>query len=242
MTGPNPANDVPVPPLSPLDRAFLTRHDDVTEVILVRHGQQDVPDPAGARIAEWVDPPLSALGRRQAAAVGQALATERIDVVYSSQLARAHDTGRAIATHHGLEVHVVEELREIETFRDLPQDRTPMEVLGEITLRGARERWLRHRTWDVYPGTERYDEFRHRTVNAIEGIASLHAGKRVVIACHGGVINAYVGEILGLETAMFFRPAHASVQRVRARSTVRALGSLNETHHLTEVDPGLLSY
>ncbi len=228
--------------LSPLDRVFLTHQPDATELVLVRHGQQHVPDPANAKIAEWVDPPLSTIGRRQAAAVGRFLAREHVDVVYSSQLLRANDTGRAIAEHHGLDVVVVEELREIETFRDLPQHASPMEVLGEITLRGARERWVRHRTWDVYPGSERYDEFRHRTVNAIEGILSLHPGKKVVIACHGGVINAYMGEILGLDVAMFFRPAHASVHRVRSYDITRVLQSLNETHYLADDEGDLVTY
>jgi broad specificity phosphatase PhoE len=189
-------------------------------------------------VAEWVDPPLSETGRRQATAVGVALSRSPVHAVYSSRLARAHDTGRAVAAHHGLEVEIVEDLREIETFRDLPQDAHPSDVLGELVLRGARERFVRHRTWDVYPGSERNDEFRHRVVNVIEGIIATHPGCRIVVACHGGVINAYVGEVLGLGTAMFFRPAHASTHRIRAKGDIRALQSLNEVHHLVaETDP-----
>lgn len=227
---------------TPLDRAFLTNVDDVTELILVRHGQQVWPDPATSTVADWVDPPLSELGRRQALAVGVALSRHPVHAVYSSRLLRAHDTGRAIASHHGVEVEVVDDLREIETFRDLPQDAHPADVLGELVLRGARERFVRHRTWDVYPGSERNEEFRHRVVNVIEGIVAGHAGQRVVVACHGAVINAYVGEVLGLATAMFFRPAHASTHRVRARGDVRALQALNEVHHLVAESEPLESY
>lgn len=235
MTTPPP--ETPRPP-TPLDRAFLTNVEDVTEIILVRHGQQVWPDPATSKVSEWVDPPLSQTGRRQAQAVGLALSSRPIDAVYSSRLVRAHYTGKAIAHHHGLEVEVVDDLREIETFRDLPQDAHPADVLGELVLRGARERFVRHRTWDVYPGSERNEEFRHRVVNNIEGIIAGHPGQRVVIACHGGVINAYMGEVLGLATAMFFRPAHASTSRVRALGDVRAVQSLNEIHHLVaETDP-----
>lgn len=229
--------DEPRPP-TPLDRAFLTGTEGVTELVLVRHGQQVWPDPTRATVSEWVDPPLSDTGRRQATAVGLALSRQPVAAVYSSGLARARDTGRAIAGHHGLEVTVVEDLREIETFRDLPQDAHPADVIGELTLRGARERFVRHRTWDVYPGSESNRKFRHRVVNVIEGIVATHPGERIVVACHGGVINAYVGEVLGLRTAMFFRPAHASTHRVRAKGDVRALQSLNEVHHLVaETDP-----
>jgi broad specificity phosphatase PhoE len=228
--------------LTPIDRAFLTYEDDATELILVRHGQQDFPDPATAKIGDWVDPPLSDLGRRQAVAAGLMLARERVDAVYSSHLLRASDTARAIARQHDLDVEVEEDLREIETFRDLPRDVSPVEAVGELRLKGARERFVRQRTWDVYPYTERNHEFRHRTINVIEGIVALHPGQRVVVACHGGVINAYVAEVLGLRSAMFFRPAHASVHRVRAHDTVRALSSLNETHHLVGEGETLLSY
>jgi broad specificity phosphatase PhoE len=228
--------------VTPIDRAFLTYEEDATELILVRHGQQVFPDPAQARVGDWVDPPLSELGRRQAAAVARWLARERVDAVYSSRLLRAHDTGRAIAGHHGLEVRVEDDLREIETFRDLSRDASAVEVVGELRLQGARERFVRHRTWDVYPYTERHDEFRHRTLNVLEGVISLHPGQRVVVACHGGVINAYVAEVLGMATAMLFRPAHASVHRFRAHETTRALWSLNETHFLSGEGEALLSF
>ncbi|MEZ5236291.1 MAG: histidine phosphatase family protein [Acidimicrobiales bacterium] len=233
----SPAPEPPRQP-SPLDRAFLTTATDATELILVRHGQQVWPDPTTSKVADWVDPPLSELGRRQAVAVGLALSRQPVQAVYASRLVRAHDTGAAVASHHSLEVEIVDDLREIETFRDLPQDAHPADVLGELVLRGARERFVRHRTWDVYPGSERNDEFRHRVVNVIEGIIAGHPGQRVVVACHGGVINAYIGEVLGLSTAMFFRPAHASTHRVRAKGEVRALQALNEVHHLVaESDP-----
>ena len=228
--------------LTPIDRAFLTYCEDATELILVRHGQQVFPDPATGKVGDWVDPPLSEIGTRQAEAVGRYLAKRRVDVVYSSHLVRANLTGRAVAASHGLDVIVEEDLREIETFRDLPSDVSPMEAVGELRLKGARERFVRHRSWDVYPYTERNEDFRHRTVNAIEGILALHPGQRVVVACHGGVINAYIGEVLSLATAMFFRPAHASVHRVRAHEDVRALESLNETIHLEEEDPALVTY
>lgn len=228
--------------LTPIDRAFLTYNAEATELILVRHGQQVWPDAATGKVGDWVDPPLSETGRRQAQAVGRYLAKRRIDVVYSSQLLRANDTGKAIAAAHGLDVVVEEDLREVETFRDLPADVSPLEAVGQLRLQGARERFVRYRSWDVYPYTERHEDFRHRIANAVEGVLSMHPGQRVVVACHGGVINAYIGEILGLETAMFFRPAHASVHRVRAHGDVRALESLNETIHLDEEDPALVTY
>ena len=74
---------------TPLDRAFLTNIGTATELILVRHGQQVWPDPATSTVSEWVDPPLSDLGRRQAEAVGLALADRRDDAQRDITKARA---------------------------------------------------------------------------------------------------------------------------------------------------------
>ena len=102
---PRPAADPPLPPPpdNPMDRAFLTNTPTATELILVRHGQQDYPkDMPRATTADWVDPPLSEIGNRQAVAVGESMVGEVITAVYSSNLERAHETGRQIARHHGL--------------------------------------------------------------------------------------------------------------------------------------------
>lgn len=226
-----------------MDRAFLTNTDGITELVLVRHGQQDYPkDMARATTADWVDPPLSDIGNRQADAVGRSMVDHPVAAVYSSNLERAHETGNQIARHHGLEVTVVPELREIELFRDLPDGTQLADAVDPILLRGARERWVQERRWDVYPYSETGDEFRHRVLMAVEGIVAGHPGERVVVACHGGVINAVTGSILGVREDMYFRPAHASVHRVAALAERRVIWSLNETHHLAAVDPELVTW
>ena len=44
------------------DQTFLTGVPDVTEVLLLRHGQQDI-DFSAATVGDWIDPPLSEQGR-----------------------------------------------------------------------------------------------------------------------------------------------------------------------------------
>jgi broad specificity phosphatase PhoE len=234
----------PPPPPTALDRAFLTDVDQLTTVILVRHGEQAVPDGAQSATREdWIDPPLSPRGVRQAEAVGAGLGTEAIDAVYASPLRRAVDTGAAVAAHHGLEVQVLAELREIELFRDLPEGTSLHDAVSPLLLHGVRERFVRERRWDVYPYGETGDELRHRVVMAVEGIIATRPGSTIVVACHGGVINSYVGSVLGItQEDMWFRPNHASVQRVVAHGDRRVVRSLNEVHHLRSVDPTLVSW
>jgi broad specificity phosphatase PhoE len=82
-------------------------------------------------------------------------------------------------------------------------------------------------------------------VTVVEGILALCVRDRVrhvAIVCHGGVINAYIGHILGIREDMFFRPAHASISRVLAGDGRRVLHTLNEMHHLASVAPDLVTF
>ncbi len=216
------------------DIAFLSGREDITELLLVRHGQQtyDVNGPA----SEMVDPPLSELGHGQARLVGMRFSTERIDVVYASPLQRALITGQEIARHHRLEPVVLDDLQEVGIFRDIPAGKTPLDHIGRLQLVGTRHRMIAEKSWDVYPYSESSFDFRKRVINAIEGIIALHPGQRVAIACHGGVINAYIGHVIGSKYDMFFRPAHTSVSVVAAAEGMRALYSLNDITHLRNAE------
>jgi broad specificity phosphatase PhoE len=237
--------DSPQPPRpfrGAFDRAFLTDVEDVTEVHLVRHGEQVLPTTGRITVGETIDPPLSERGQRQAELVGMRYSTAKIDAVYASPLKRAFETGHQIARHHRLDPIVMHELREVEIFRDVPPDKSALEVFGEPLLLGMRERMLRERKWDVYPLSESSLDFRRRSVNAVEGIIATNQGKRVVIACHGGVINAYVAHIIGSPYDMFFRPAHTSVHVVAAGDGIRALHRLNDIHHLETPEGSFVSH
>jgi probable phosphoglycerate mutase len=231
----------PLPSASPLDRTFLTNQPDVTTLILIRHGKQFFAVGSNPTPVDWVDPPLSGTGERQAEAVGRSLAGEHIDAVYCSPLARAQVTAQSVARHHGLTPTSEPGLREVEVFRDVPPGVAITDVLTAGQIEEMQDRFIQERRWDVYPYSESSAEFRPRVVAAIEAIVAAHPGQRVVVACHSGVINAYVGHVLGLPHDMTFRPAHASVTRVLAGGDRRVVHSLNETHHLVAADPELLT-
>jgi len=223
------------------DYAFLSAGQVATELLLVRHALQDLPPPGGA-FGDVVDPPLSPVGERQAEVLASRLAAERIDAVYTSTLERARVTGARIAAAHALEPVALHDLREVEVFRDIPPHASIEEFLDPRLLLGVRERMMVERRWDVYPYSEPSAEFRKRVVNAIEGIAASHEGQRVVVACHGGVINVYLAHHLGIDRDMFFRPPHASVNVVLAgHHGIRALQSLGDVHHLA-AEPELVTY
>lgn len=61
---------------------------------------------------ELPGPPLSGLGRRQAAELAEFLAAQGVTVVYASPFARAHETAQAVAGRTGCPVVLLPDLRE----------------------------------------------------------------------------------------------------------------------------------
>jgi len=68
---------------------------------------------------------------------------------------------------------------------------------------------------------------------ALDRVIAAHPGERVAVVCHGGVINVYLGALLGIDRHLWFDPGYTSISRVRAsRTGERSIGSVNELAHL----------
>ncbi len=155
-------------------------------LLLIRHGQTfsnighklDTAEP-GADLSE--------LGRRQAAAIPQALAGEDIGAIYASTLVRSQQTAAPLAAALGLEVRIRPGIREI--------------AAGELEMRSDEESIQRY--VDVVfgwpgdldsrvPGGEsgaevlaRYDE--------VVAEAARSGVETVAFVSHGAVIRVWVG-------------------------------------------------
>ncbi len=193
------------------------------ELLLVRHAL-----PIRRELVEGVaDPELSESGLRQAEHLAQYLSSEPIDAVYSSPMQRARQTAAPVAAALGLDVVIEAGIAEF--------DQNSPEYIPVEELKAANDpRWIAmvEGTWD---SDETDAEFRARTIGSIESIIERHPGQRVVAACHGGVINLYLGHVLGLSAATrgFFYPNYTSIHRVAAASSgERSIVTVNETTHL----------
>ena len=56
----------------------------------------------------------------------------------------------------------------------------------------------------------------------------------MLVFAHGGVINAYVGDLLGLRQEMFFLPENTSLNSVDLDGGTRTVRFLNDVLHLTD--------
>jgi 2,3-bisphosphoglycerate-dependent phosphoglycerate mutase len=206
---------------------------------LVRHGESDFGSKdfrPGARGDQW-DPPLGERGREQARLLaGRLRAMPMPTAVYSSPLRRARETVAAFAEPAGIEVVVEDDLAEayLGDWEGKPFE----EILStdEQMLHRIRNQ---EPIWRHGPRVEELGPFRARVRDAVERILSAHSGGNVLVVCHGGVINAYVAPLLGVDHEMFFVPENTSLNSVVVDGDLRRVRFLNDALHLT--DPHLFA-
>lgn len=185
--------------------------------IFVRHAL-----PERAETTMIADPPLTALGRRQAEDLVRRLASDQIDDIVTSPALRAVQTAEPIAKARGLKPLVAEELAEYDAHE---ASYVPFEDLREV----RDERWERLVRGQFHTPHVDPVAFRRRIVQYVESIVERSPGRSVLVTTHTGVINAYLGHVLGQETPLWFPPGYASMSRVKAgRDGRRGIESLNE--------------
>lgn len=177
------------------------------------------------------DPPLASAGEQQADHLAAYLAIERIAAVYSSPMRRARETAAPIGARLGLDVSIVDDVAE--------WDRDAAEYVPVETLKATGDPRYLEVTRDAWSDLSIMAPFRARVVAAIEGLIAAHAGERIVVACHAGVVNVFLGEVLGLPVGGrgFLYPDYTSIHRVAAsRDGRRSIVTVNETAHLRGTD------
>ncbi len=156
----------------------------LTTICLVRHGETEWN--RTGRYQGQTDIPLNETGLSQAAIVARTIVEGPTwDAIVSSPLSRARQTAEAIADAIGI--------TDIKLDADL-QERGYGEAEG-LTLVERLDRW----TGDDWPGLEPYEAMQQRGVAALDRVAAAFPGKRVLVVCHGGLMNAVLAHHSGGE-------------------------------------------
>ncbi|MGB3429918.1 MAG: histidine phosphatase family protein [Burkholderiaceae bacterium] len=203
-----------------------------TQLLVIRHGETAWN--AEHRIQGHLDIPLSAAGVRQARRLAQRLANERVDAVYSSELARAWLTALPLAERLGLEVVPEPRLRErcFGVFEGLTLDEIAAQHPEAFRLWRARDPG-----WAM-DGGESGQQLIDRVMEAMHDIAGRHRGETVAIVTHGGVLDvAYrAARALDWDAPREHQMLNASINRVRVTFSPPALAMVDwgDVAHLTE--------
>jgi broad specificity phosphatase PhoE len=203
---------------------------------LIRHGRASSrsSDEAVTAMGLVADPPLDEVGREQSEVLARRLLKmEPPSGLYVSPLRRARETVAPYETATGRTATVVEDVAEwflgdweFKDFEELLVEHP--EMPGRVLRQDP--------VLFLAPGAEPQESFRGRVVNAIEAILGAHDGD-VWVVCHGGVINAYAGNVLGIrDQELFFLPPNTSLNTFVARGDRRDVWFLADDTHLTQPD------
>lgn len=210
----------------------------MTHLYLIRHGEAWAnvqPVVAGMR----GDRGLTPRGVGQAERLRDRLAQGEIaaDVLIASTLPRARQTAEIIQPAFGLPITFDDEVQELR--------------IGEADGMTNQAAWTQfgfpdfdaHPLRRIAPGGESWGEFMLRVATALTRIAAEHAGKRIVIVCHGGVIDGAFMHFFQMPTNVLpptdFHTRNTSIthwERLdrRGRALWR-LNSYNDIAHLQDI-------
>ena len=207
----------------------------VTRLYLIRHGQS--AGNAEGRFGGHSPTPLSELGFEQAKLTAQALAKEKIQAVYSSDLLRAVQTAEPLAALLDLPIIKTDAFRErhVGVLEGLTFDESKAAFPKDYYALVSRN--VHH----VITEGESYRHLLRRATGALKEIFRVHNGEKVAIFSHTGAICFMTLWLLGsinhrTKTTPWLVTSNCGVNRfeIRGRNNLRVL-TLNDTRHLAQI-------
>ncbi|MCY4047819.1 MAG: histidine phosphatase family protein [Candidatus Dadabacteria bacterium] len=194
---------------------------------LVRHGETEWNRLQKCQGAS--DIPLNETGKMQSRRLGEALKGERIDAIFSSGLSRAAETARAIAGHHGLDIGVKSE------FREMDQGDFEGAQFSEIREKHSKEMemWAKDPETFRIPGGESLGEVQARALRGVESLAANWPDGNIVVVTHNltiiSMLCLFTGEPLSVKK---FRIDATSKTVVSCSGGGYRITAVNDTSHL----------
>lgn len=211
-----------------------------TTLFLIRHGETEWN--RAKRIQGQLDVPLASSGQQQARQLAERGRWRRdgqckgaLDAIYSSDLARAWQTAEPLARAAGVPVQPADALRE--RHFGIFQGLTPDEVAQRHPQ--AYAHWQRRDASFTIPGGESLAAFYARTTACLRALAGQHAGQRIALVAHGGVLDCLYRFAAGLalDAPRTYPLLNASLNRVDADAVGCRIVTWGDVSHL-DVDAG----
>jgi probable phosphoglycerate mutase len=199
-----------------------------TRIIAMRHGETAWN--VDTRLQGQLDVPLNDKGRAQARLAARALAHDAPQVIYASDLCRAHETARAAAEVLGLPVQADAGLRE--RHFGVWQGHTYAEVEQRWPELSAR--W-RRREADFGPEQgETLQGFFDRVVACATRLAEAHPGQSVLLVAHGGVLDCLyrAASRIALDAPRTWELPNTGINRLLFTGDGFTLVGWADVHHL----------
>ena len=182
-------------------------NDDPTLIDIIRHGEPV----GGSKYRGWVDDPLSDKGWAQMRAAVEG--RDEWTRIVSSDLSRCAAFAREVGERLSLPVALDEGFREV-AFGSW-EGRTSKELMADDP-EGAAAFW-RDPVNNTPEGAEPLTTFRDRVLGAWERLLERHAGERVLLVGHAGMMRILLLNALAMPIEGFYHldPRNASMARIR---------------------------
>jgi probable phosphoglycerate mutase len=205
-------------------------HEHATRILAIRHGETAWN--VDTRIQGQLDVPLNDVGRWQARRLSRAVADETLAAIYASDLSRAYETARAVATACGLPIVTEPGLRE-RRFGEF-EGFTWKEI--ETRWPEASERWRRRDLEFAPRGGESLREFYERTIATATRLAAAHPGQSIAFVAHGGVMDCLyrAASRIDLQAPRSWQLGNASINRLLYTPEGFSLVGWSDTFHLED--------
>jgi len=200
----------------------------LAKLFLVRHGDTKL----NSRQRFWgqTDVELSDEGKRQAERLRDRLASQKIDIVYSSGLSRSLATAKIIVSKRRLKVNSCDDLREINfgyieglSFDEIKK--LHPELAKVLSNWNARPK---------FPGGEGFDELNERVCNFLPTLESHTAEEAIVVVAHSGILRLLICHLMKIDLQHWrqVRVDLASLSILETYPQGAILTLLNDISHL----------
>ena len=201
-----------------------------TRLCIVRHAETAWN--AEHRVQGQLDVPLNATGLAQAAAVAKVLSEERFVAIYSSDLSRARQTAEPLAQLQKMKILLEPRLRERHygIFERLTYAEVKVRYPEDYTRFEARDPDFDFRTG------ESLKDFFSRTKKAVTAIVDRHAGERILVFTHGGILDKLYRFVTGLPLSAprDFGIPNCGINRIDVTDGVWSIQSWADVSHLED--------
>ncbi|MFA6461573.1 MAG: histidine phosphatase family protein [Candidatus Woesearchaeota archaeon] len=178
-------------------------------LILTRHGETE-ENKAGI-MQGWLPGKLTKLGQKQAQQLAQRLKWLKIDLIYTSDLARCVDTAKEIAKFH-TNTKIIEEKR----LREMDHGELTGRKKGEVEWNPPPGK----KFTDRFLGGESYEDVLIRVKKFYHNLLKDNSDKTVVIVTHGGVLMLLHSLIKGtsIEESLKYKQKNTGVSEYQIDS------------------------
>jgi probable phosphoglycerate mutase len=206
---------------------------EMSQFLLIRHAVNDWVNTG--KLAGWTpEVHLNDLGKAQAQALGERLASMKIHALYASPLERTMETAEAIAAHHA---HLT-----IQPLAAVGEVRYGAWEGEELKKLYGKKLWRNVQilpTRVQFPEGETLRGAQMRAVDAIEELVPKHPRQTVVIVSHSDIIKMIVAHYLGMHLDLFQRIniSPASITTLNLGAGMPFIQAVNDTFHNPKDEP-----